>query len=337
MTLVASFHDVVGVRVESNSSDVQRFFTAEYARHVDDVLPEALPQVRLRFTLAAAFSVPAGYTLHVHKGLARWGYRIQMDERMVTIDVHGNRMAIPMVHHMLVHPSLRYLAARQGVLMLHAGAVTHDGRSLILTGHGGAGKTTTTSLLLDEGGPRWGLHADDYVFLRPEGESLAYLTRAHLYRSLLRWVPQIKATLSPWERVRLECFGRIRAWSKENIKWPVRLDLGRLWPGHPVDMQAQVGALVVLERAAISTPQVLPISPGDFPLDALLQMNFYEARHFLTLMRKGNVLPDVDSWLDAWRARERALLYRISQRVPVYRLRLPKREVSPALARQHVA
>ena len=91
--------------------------------------------------------MPQGYTFHQHKLLARWGYRMQVSPERIELDVIGNRLSVPMVHHMLLHPSLRYLSARQGVLLLHAGAVSHLGKSLIFTGYGGAGKTTTTALV----------------------------------------------------------------------------------------------------------------------------------------------------------------------------------------------
>ncbi len=336
MSVCASFHGVVGVCIETESAAAREFFAAEYAPHRVETLPAEMLQVRLRFRQGRGLSAPPGYAFHVHKGLARWAYRLRFDEWGVGIDVVGNRTAIPMVHHMMVHPSLRYLAARQGVLMLHAGAVTHAGQSVILTGHGGAGKTTTTSLLLDAGGSDWGLHADDYVFLAEGPSSLAYLTRAHLYRSLLRWVPAVADRLSMGERVRLEFFGRVRSWSGERLKWPVRVDLRRLWPGRAVHMQARPAALAVLKRADISAPQIVPLDESTFPLEALLEMNFHEARHFIRLVRKGGVLSDVEAWLTEWRARERELLRARSAQIPCLELKLPARALSVEEARRQV-
>ncbi len=336
MTLYANFHDVVGVEIETQRAEAREFFSAEYAMHLVDGLPKDMPRVYLRFQPSLGLFAPKGYIFHAHKGLARWAYRLQFDADKILIDVYGNRMAIPMLHHMLVHPSLRYLASQRDVLMLHAGAVADDKYSLILTGHGGAGKTTTTSLLLSSKDANWGLHADDYVFLRTGPYSLAYLTRAHLYRTLLRWVPDVATRLTPWEHMRLEFFGRLRSWSGERIKWPVRLDLRRLWPERSTHMRAHPVALVILERSDISVPQVVPLDETTFPFDALLQMNFYEARHFIHLVRKSAVVGDVDAWLDAWRAREQTLLRQISRQIPSFTLRLPVQASSPEDARQHV-
>jgi len=62
----------------------------------------------------------------------------------IELDVIGNRMAVPMVHNNAAPSSLRYLSAQQGCCCYTRGAVSHLGRSLIFTGYGGAGKTTTT-------------------------------------------------------------------------------------------------------------------------------------------------------------------------------------------------
>jgi len=336
MRIFVNFHDLVGVTVETESEAAGEFFAAEYGHHLADALPEGVPQIKLHFRQSAGFSAPRGYTLHTHKALARWAYRLRFDARRIEIEAIGNHMAVPMVHHMMVHPSLRYLSAMQGVLMLHAGAVTSGGRSLILTGHGGAGKTTTTSILLDAGGEAWGLHADDYVFLEDGPQSLAYLTRAHLYLPLLQWVPDLPARLTAGERVRLEVFGRVRAWSQERIKWPLRLDLQRLWPGRNLVMRAAPAALVILERADVSTPEAIRLKDADFPLDALMAMNFNEARHFIHLVRKSAAVPDIDSWLDDWRAKERNLLDARRREIPAFVLRLPKHADDLETARHQV-
>jgi hypothetical protein len=235
------------------------------------------------------------------------------------LQVYGNRIAVSMVHHMLVHPSLRWLAAGGGTLLLHAGAVAKNGKSLIFTGKGGAGKTTTTSLILASGDD-WQLHADDYVFLGG-GQSKAYVTRSHLYRDLLKWVPELGARLTSWERIRLEVLGAIRKYSGERLKWAVRLGPDRLWPGKTIANTATPAAILLLERANVPAPQLLPIEDPSATADDLLEMNFGEARHFLSLLAKAGTLDE--TWLAAWKATERALLVKILAETPAYRLVLP--------------
>ena len=54
---------------------------------------------------------------------------------------------------------------------------------------------------------------------------------------------------------------------------------------------------------------------------SLLEMNFSEARHFLTLLRKAGELDE--GWLTAWKTRELGLLTGILNKIPTYRLVLP--------------
>ncbi len=327
------FHDIATVETLSDAPFVRDFFEAEYGYHQRADVKPAYPKISLDFRLvprsfAGLDSVsPRGFTHHTHKFLARWGYRLTVKPGEVDIRVHGNRIAVSMVHHMLVHSSLRWLAADGGTLLLHAGAVARNGKSLIFTGKGGAGKTTTTSLILASGDPAgergagWQLHADDYVFLRPGPKSLAYVTRSHLYRDLLKWVPEVGARLTLWERIRLEFFGALRKYSGERIKWPVRLGPQRLWPQKTIADTATPAAILLLERADVPAPQLIPITDLSGTADDLLEMNFSEARHFLALLKKAGQLDE--SWLAAWKKTERNLMSKMLSEVPTYRLALP--------------
>ena len=324
---VFQFHDIATVSVESDSPFTRAFFEAEYGYHRTAIglanhAQENLPHVFLDFRLDS--KAPQDFTQHNHKLLARWGYHLAIKPGDIKIRVYGNRAAVSMIHHMLVHPSLRCLAANNGTLLLHAGAVAKNNKSLVFTGKGGAGKTTTTSLILaaDQG---WQIHADDYVFLQdnPAGNMLsrAYVTRSHLYRDLQNWVPAVRTRLTAWEGVRLEFFGALRKYTREGIKWPVRLSPERLWPGISIADTTAPAGLILLERADIPHPALFPIQNLDQTTEDLLEMNFSEARHFLSLLKKAGALND--GWLKAWKETEHNLLASLVRKIPVYRLVLP--------------
>ena len=324
------FHDLVGVEVLADHPEDAAFFRDEYRDHAVARLPDDLRKVSIHYRRRSGFSPPPpGFTPHTHKFIARWSYRLALSEDRIAIEAAGNRSAVAMVHHMLLHPSLRYLASLEGALMLHAGSVACGGASLIFTGHGGAGKTTTTSVLLAADGAAWQPHADDYVFLRRGPQSLAYITRSHLYKDLLRWVPELETRLTPGERLRLAAFGSLRAWSNENIKLPVRLPFDRLWPGRETERQAVPAALVVLARGDAGRAGLRRLEGAELPLDALIEMNFGEARHFLRLVEKSSALEDFNGWHSGWRARERGLLSELLSEIPVYALQLPRRLAQP--------
>ena len=320
MHLNFNFHDIVALEVDA-SEDAAAFFQAEYRPYLGAARSPATPRVHLTVRRGTPRTAPPHWTRRTHKLLARWAYRIHLGEETVTIEAVGNHWAIPMVHHMLVHPSLRYLAARHGVLMLHAGAAAFDGHSLVFTGHGGVGKTTTVSALLADGGAGLALHADDYVFVTPDGETFSYLTRAHLYQPLLSWVPALRHRLTTEERLRLHVLGAIRHWSRDRIKWPVRMAQDRLWPNVPHARHARLAALVWLTRGQGERATLTPFVPTAQDRQGLLAMNFYEVRHFMALLEAQG--SEAEAKIAAWQARERALLEQILERAPSYRLSLP--------------
>lgn len=208
--------------------------------------------------------------------------------------------------------------------MLHAGAVAHNKFSLIFTGHGGAGKTTTTSLILVSGGHNWAVHADDYVFLSAGPKSLAYITRSHLYRDLITLIPELGNQLTHSERLQLEIYGRLRALSRDQITWPVRLPVNRLWPDHPIVKTAIPAAILLLEKNNSDDLQIKCVALNDVPVGDLIEMNFHEARHFLNLVRKNQALPNFTSWLAEWQTNEYALLEQRTKEIPVYLLKRPR-------------
>lgn len=333
--LYFNFHNLVTVEVTAVEPEDRAFFAAEYQHHQGDGATPEIPGVVLRFRRGSFWRrLPQGYTFHQHKLLARWSYRMRVSHERIELDVVGNRMAVPMVHHMLLHPSVRYLSARQGVLLLHAGGVSCLGRSLIFTGYGGAGKTTTTALMLAGGGENWSPHGDDYVFLGPGPVSLAYMTRSHLYRELLRWVPEVAERLNAGERPRLEFFSRIRQWSQDRLKWAVRLPIERLWPGRELAISAKPAAIIILKRnPSTQRPILYPLAADERLAGELVRMNFYEARHFLNLVQKSGSVSNLTTWLEEWRSRERALLQERLQEIPVYQLELPGEMRSPTVFR----
>ncbi|MCX6020383.1 MAG: hypothetical protein NTZ05_01385 [Chloroflexi bacterium] len=74
-----------------------------------------------------------------------------------------------LLSHPLFTIPLTEMLKRRGVYSLHAGGVALNGRSLLLPGAGGSGKTTLTLALLRAG---WDLLGDDTALLHPEPEGL---------------------------------------------------------------------------------------------------------------------------------------------------------------------
>lgn len=318
-----NFHNIVGLRIITDDPQASEFFSAEY-KFAQRGVPDNLPYVELQWK-HAGFPLPVGpgYKFKVHKVLARWFYKVSISDQVISIDCIGNRWALPMVHHMLVHHSLRYLASLRGFLLLHAAAVVYQGQSLILTGPGGRGKTTTSSLILATADLNWQLHADDYVFLG-ERASFSYATRSHLYLDLLQWLPKLWNSLSIGERIRLLFLGKLRLFTHDGIKWPVRIEADRLWIERTLSTNASPAALVLLRRVDYGNTQVVPLHREDSPVKLLLEMNFEEASRFIRLLSATLPSDQLSGLVESWKHREEELLAGICESVPVRWLDLPR-------------
>jgi len=157
--LTFQFHDIATARITTDNQTAHNFFKTEYYYHLKESAPEIgnnlllnsleekkLPFLDIQF---AKKKLPIeGYTHHAHKVFARWSYKLEISQRYIGICANGNKTSIPMVHHMLLHPSLRYLSCVTDNLLLHAGAVVKNNKSILFTGKGGTGKTTITSIIL---------------------------------------------------------------------------------------------------------------------------------------------------------------------------------------------
>ena len=315
-------HGLASFWLVTNNRLTADYFAAEYG-FAQDQLAEDIPIVELRWRESALPRSPGtGYRFRAHKAVARWYYRVKLSESGVLIDGVGNRAAVPMVHHMLLHPALRWLASQRKVLMLHAAAVSRRGNSLLISGAGGAGKTTMSSALLARGAPDWRLQADDYVLIGPDGRSYSHGTRAHLYLDLVRRFPELSERLTVPERARLHVNWTLRRLSGDRIKLPVRVELDRMWPGRKPPKSAQPAALLLLRASDSIQPRLEAAPPEAATVDELLSINFYEARHFIELMGGPG------DWLGAWKERERELMENLVRRVPAYELHLPRGTVN---------
>jgi hypothetical protein len=258
---------------------------------------------------------------------------LEIGSNKIAIYAQGNYLAIPMIHHMMVHPAIRYLAACKNTLMLHSGAVSCGGKSVIFTGRGGSGKTTTTSLILSDESREWQLHADDYVFINPEPRSLAYITRQHLYSGSTKWMPELIHTLTPLERLSLFIFGNIRLLSREKLKWPTRIEVQRSWPERELCFEASPVGLVLLRGVIRDQPNLRRVQNIAQIVEELLDMNFYEARYFIQLLSK--VHPDIDRFISDWKLKERSILTEIMNNIPIYELwRSHVSKTNPELGKQ---
>lgn len=318
--LIFNFHQLLRLEIWSDNGRVRRFYISEYRHHMAQGDQAHQATVKLFFN-SKQHPVPQKFFRHQHKWLARWRHRISFQKNHIEILASGNVFAIPMIHHMLVHPSLRYLSAQFGVIMLHASAVVHHGKSLIFASRPGIGKTTINAILLSDKQSFWQPHADDYIFLTPQPQSLAYITRHHLYQPIIKWVPEITASLSSWQQFKIICFSLLRRLSHNRLKWPLRMETSHAWPHLEICDQAVPAGLVLLHNSQEKEATYQPIQSTDLVLDNLLTLNFSEAQHFTKLMSESH--PSFVSSAIRWQEQEKSMLKSFIQNVPLFEIWLP--------------
>jgi len=166
----------------------------------------------------------------------------------------------------------------------------------------------------------WKLHADDYIFIKEGPISLTYQTNLHIYQNLLSILPELKDRFTAWETIKLRIFGSIRKWSREGIKWPVRLPVDRIWPQREIENAAIPVAIIYLEQSDVDLGLHKAANIPDVE-KKIIEMNFYEARHFISLLQKGGLLDG--PFLSEWKQRELHIFHQVLQQTQLYILRLP--------------
>ncbi|HMD89731.1 MAG TPA: hypothetical protein VKF38_11265 [Anaerolineaceae bacterium] len=332
-----NFHDIVSFQIFTDDPLAESYIEAEYLHHEGVSRDAKLPSVRLYFQhREGIFQIPDGFTAYIQQGQARWAYQLWIAPDRIVIKVIGNQTDIPTIQHILVHPSLRYLASHRGVLMLHTGAIANKDCSLIFSGSVGMAKRIICSILLTYGDSNWKMHADDYTFLGLGPVSLAYLNRLPVDARLLKMVPNLNERLSPQERLQLTIIGRMREWSGSQDRWPLRKDAQEIWPERKFCMYAKPVALMALRLDKSNEPAIAAIDDLPGFVNELLEMNFKETRHFLNLVNKSRAVPDSTAWLSAWKKREQVLIENRLAEIPAYQLHLPditsrRKTLQPAL------
>jgi len=129
--------------------------------------------------------------------------------------------------------------------VLHAGAVTIDGRLIVVAGHRGAGKTTLLIRLALDGAT---FHGDEYVAAGRDGVARTLPRRLHVKPGTLICLPEIEATCRAYPMLVLD--GGV-------LFYPLDLvDLGISWRG----VSARPSAIVHLVPAFDEAPAVTPIA-----------------------------------------------------------------------------
>jgi HprK-related kinase B len=131
----------------------------------------------------------------------------------------------------------------RGHLLLHAAAVSWNGRAAALAGPPGAGKSTASLHLVEAG---YCFVSNDRLLVRPEGErveALGYPKQPRVNPGTLLSHPRLKRRLPPDERRALEAMESAALWDLERKS---DVDLDALYTPGTIELRAELRALVLL-------------------------------------------------------------------------------------------
>jgi hypothetical protein len=147
---------------------------------------------------------------------------------------------------------------RQGLLAIHAGALVHRGRALVIAGRSGHGKTTLTLALVRAG---LAFLSDELAVLDPATRTVhAYPRSAHVRPTTLALIPELEPLC-----------GRAQRDLGDGNEWVVTpRELATAFPGCRATA-APLGAVILLDAPADAarSARLSPVPPGVATLELL--------------------------------------------------------------------
>jgi len=133
---------------------------------------------------------------------------------------------------------------RRGYLLLHASAVSREGRAVLLAGPPGAGKSTGALHLVEAG---FRFVSNDRVLAKPVGEfveALGYPKQPRVNPGTLLHHPRLSALLKPEDRSALAALPQDQLWALERKS---DVDLEAIYGKGTVELRSRLLAVVLLK------------------------------------------------------------------------------------------
>jgi HprK-related kinase B len=143
----------------------------------------------------------------------------------------------------LVNNCYAKIVLRRGHSLLHASAVSREGRTAVLAGPPGAGKSTSALHLVEAG---FHCLSNDRVLARPMADTvevLGYPKQPRVNPGTLLGHPRLSALLEPADRAALAALPPGELWELERKS---DVDLDRIYGAGTVDLRGRMEALVLL-------------------------------------------------------------------------------------------
>ena len=244
----------VPLRVKTNDAEIRARLASYFGPFVVDDGPP-LAEIRL---IQGSLEIPGEFT-----DVAREGRR----PKEATRDVPGGRLILKRATGVLmalwpggafaagdlrahlnqginlVNNCYAKVVLRRGHALLHASAVSWEGRTAVLAGPPGAGKSTSALHLVEAG---YRCLSNDRVLARPMAEMvevLGYPKQPRVNPGTLLGHPRLSALLEPGDRAELGAMAARALWELERKS---DVDLDRIYGAGTVDLRGRMEALLLL-------------------------------------------------------------------------------------------
>ena len=267
-------HGIVTIASEGRLPELERF-------QVDAAIPDPTIRVRIgpvRASGVGSAPITGGATMvHYVEPLGNFGFgaEIELGERVSIVATPLLRRSPHVLYTNLVEPVLRWSFVERGYALVHAACMARDEHGFLITARTDTGKTTTTLRALDTG--LYSFLSDDLTLIAPDGRLLTYPKPLTISRHTLAAVKT--PLLSLRERAALviqsrlhsragRLFGLVIAKTRlpaatinaliQVAVPPPKYHVDRLVPGAPIQPEAHVAALAVIQREGDEGVDTLP-------------------------------------------------------------------------------
>jgi len=249
---------------------------------------------------------PGRIVFDSHLKLARWRTEIDgLDGGCLRVRIDANRPARMVFPGETIYSLLRLRLAEKGLLLLHAPAVTHHGKALLLPARGGTGKTITAVNFARRG---WGFMGDDSSIVTPDGAA------SFIVPFNLRFTYDVERLLG----IRFTRAKRTEIFLKKCLGFATlgRITLfSRIYPwdifASQITDRAPLGAVYVLiqgPRPAVSEPQ-----PPDLFTRSVLINTLFEADELRAMLLAYTYVNTGSPLKNLWHDFERQLAERFAR------------------------
>lgn len=205
--------------------------------------------------------------------------------------------------------------------MLHASALSRNGRAVVLAGTGGVGKSTTLLAAMEQD-PTWSYVSDDMLILESNGRISRHPKRIQVYAYNVAALPALESSI-----LSRMSTGRRRTWEvRARVLGPkqarVRIDAEDLFGSHRVEDITQLGVAAWVRPIAVGAPSIIRLEAAELARRSSIAL-VDEVWDFARLLNTGCLLTQGAISVSAFQTQVEEVMATAFEAIPCYELSVP--------------